>query len=61
MFQNIDYLGITLMLLTKNYKRLARQLVPMGKQIGMTEEEVVAMLRTKARRFTEEDIEQKFK
>jgi hypothetical protein len=60
-FHNIDYLGITFCLLTKNYKRLAKKLVPMGPQIGMTQDELVAMLKTKTRRFTEEEIAMKFK
>lgn len=60
-FHNIDYLGITFCLLTKNYKHLAKQLVPIGSQIGMTQDDLVAMLKTKTRRFTEEEIAIKFK
>jgi hypothetical protein len=59
-FHNIDYLGITFCLLTKNYKHLAKQLVPLGSQIGMSQDELVAMLKTKTRRFTEEEIAMKF-
>ncbi|TVY56580.1 hypothetical protein LSUE1_G010015 [Lachnellula suecica] len=60
-FQNIDYLEITFRLLTKNYAHLAKQFVPMGKQIGMSQAEIAAMLKTKTRRFSEEEIKAKFK
>jgi hypothetical protein len=33
----------------------------MGPQIGMTQDEIVAMLKSKTRRFTEEEIAIKFK
>lgn len=39
---------------------LASCLVPMGEQIGMSQQELADMLRTKTRRFTEEEIQQKF-
>ena len=60
-FHNIDYLGITVCLLTKNYKHLAKQLVPIGSQIGMTQDEIAAMLKKKTRKFTEKEIAVKFK
>lgn len=60
-FHNIDYLMMTLKLVQKDYAYLARCLVPMGEQIDMTMEERAEMLRTKTRRFTEEEIEAKFR
>jgi hypothetical protein len=60
-FQNIDYLEITFRILTKNYEHLAKQLVPMGEQIGMSQTELAEMLRTKTRKFSEEEISAKFK
>ncbi|EKD17679.1 uncharacterized protein L3040_003561 [Drepanopeziza brunnea f. sp. 'multigermtubi'] len=59
-FHNIDYLEITFRLLTKNYMRLAQQLVPIGDQIGMSQAEIAEMLRKKTRRFTEKEIRTKF-
>lgn len=46
--------------MTKDYDKLAKHLVPMGDQIGMSHEELVALLKCKTRRFTEEDIRRKF-
>ncbi|KAM0690620.1 hypothetical protein Q7P36_009388 [Cladosporium allicinum] len=60
-FHNIDYLMMTLKLMQKDYLYLANCLVPMGDQIGMSQQELADMLRTKTRRFTEEEIEAKFK
>lgn len=40
---------------------LASCLVPMGDQIGMSQVEIADMLRTKTRKFTDEDIQRKFK
>lgn len=60
MFQNIDYLEITFRCLTKNYMHLAKQLVPIGKQIGMSQVELAEMLKTKTRKFSEEEIAAKF-
>jgi hypothetical protein len=51
---------ITIRLLRKEYEYLARCLVPIGEQIDMTIEERAAMLRTKTKRFTEEEIRVKF-
>ncbi|KAK2757340.1 hypothetical protein FQN54_004854 [Arachnomyces sp. PD_36] len=59
-FQNIDYFLITLNLMRKNYKLLAERLVPMGEQVGMSNEQLQDLLRSKTRRFTEEDIDVKF-
>ncbi|KAK3696994.1 hypothetical protein LTR37_017701 [Vermiconidia calcicola] len=59
-FYNIDYLTMTIKLLQKDYMYLASCLVPMGDSLGMTQEEIAAMLRTKTGRFTEDDIQKKF-
>lgn len=61
MFHGIDWFEMTVRLLMKDYLYLADRLVPMGDQIGMSRGELAAMLRTKTRRFTEEDIRVKFK
>ena len=60
-FHNIDYLMITFKLMRKDYKHLARCLVPMGSQIGLSIDEIAALLETKTRRFTEAEIQTKFK
>jgi hypothetical protein len=52
---------ITYRLLSKDYDYLARCLVPIGDQIGMTHREIADMLRTKTKKFTEEDIRKKFR
>lgn len=52
---------VTVRLMMKDYKTLARCLVPMGEQIAMSLDERAAMLETKTRRFTEEEIQKKFK
>ncbi|KAI9786022.1 MAG: hypothetical protein M1816_008174 [Peltula sp. TS41687] len=59
-FRNIDYIMMTITLLRKDYNHLAACLVPMGEQIGMSQQELADMLRTKTRRFSEEDIQRKF-
>lgn len=51
---------LTVTLLSKNYEHLARCLVPMGVQMKMTMEERVEMLKRKTRRFTEEEIAEKW-
>ncbi len=61
MFHNIDYLMLTFTLLRKDYLHLADCLVPMGEQIGMSREEVAEMLRSKTRKFSEEEIRVKFR
>ncbi|KAK5127264.1 hypothetical protein LTR08_004472 [Meristemomyces frigidus] len=60
-FHNIDYLMMTVKLLQKDYMYLASCLVPMGEQIGMSQVEIAEMLRTKTRKFGEEEIRAKFK
>jgi len=45
----------------KDYDHLAKCLVPIAQQIKMSHEERVDMLRSKTRRFTEEDIRRKFR
>ena len=55
-FHNIDYNMMTFRLLRKDYLYLADCLVPMGDQINMTRQEIADMLRTKARKFSEEEI-----
>jgi hypothetical protein len=59
-FYNIDYLMITFTVLAKNYMHLARCLVPMGEQMKMTVEERAEMLRRKTRKFSEEEIAEKW-
>ncbi|KAI1379526.1 hypothetical protein F4677DRAFT_442503 [Hypoxylon crocopeplum] len=60
-FHNIDYLEITIRLLLGHYEHLARCLVPIGeRQIAMTIEQRAAMLKRCTRRFSEEEIEEKF-
>lgn len=51
---------MTMKLLQKDYMHLATCLVPIGDQIGMTQQEIADMLQTKTRRFTEDEIRQKF-
>lgn len=60
-FRNIDYLMITVKLLQKDYKHLARCLVPIGSQISMTIEEIATLLETKTCRLTDADIRERFK
>lgn len=60
MFQNIDYLKMTYRILIKDYLYLADCLVPIGDQIGMSRQELANMLRTKTRRFSEQEIQEKY-
>ena len=60
MFYNIDYFMLTITLLSKNYEHLARCLVPMGDQMKLTMEERVEMLQRKTRKFSEEEIAEKW-
>jgi len=60
-FRNIDYLMITARLFCKDYTHLAKCLVPMGDQIGMSIEEIAALLKTKTRPFSEAEIQSKFR
>lgn len=59
-FRNIDYIMITIRLMRKDYKYLAKCLVPMGDQVGMTLDEKAEMLRTKTKRFNDMDVKSKF-
>lgn len=60
-FHDIDYLMMTYSLVTKNYARLARCMVPIGeRQIRMTMEERIAMLKRHTTAFTEEEVRAKF-
>lgn len=60
-FHNIDYIMITVRLMMKDYMTLAKCLVPIGDQIHLTLEERAEMLKKHTRRFTEEEIAEKFK
>jgi hypothetical protein len=51
---------ITYRCLTQDYDALARHLVPMGAQIGMSHAQKMDLLRTKTRKFTAADIQRKF-
>ena len=51
---------MTYRILAKDYLFLANCLVPIGDQIGMSKQEIADMLRSKTRRFTEEEIQEKF-
>ncbi|KAI1416897.1 hypothetical protein F5Y13DRAFT_153278 [Hypoxylon sp. FL1857] len=60
-FHNIDYLEITIRLLLHHYEHLARCMVPIGeRQIKMTIEQRAAMLQRCTRRFSEDEITEKF-
>lgn len=52
---------MTVRLIRKDYMSLASCLVPMGDQVGMSQVEIAAMLRTKTRKFSEEEIAIKFR
>ncbi|KAI9641989.1 hypothetical protein NHQ30_009859 [Ciborinia camelliae] len=60
-FQNIDYIMLFIKLMQKDYAYLAGCLVPTGENIGKSNKELADMLRTKTRKFTEEDIQKKFR
>jgi hypothetical protein len=60
-FHNIDYLMITVRLLMKDYRTLARCMVPIGEeQMSMSMDDRMALLRRHTLRFTEEEIRHKF-
>ncbi|KAI9829180.1 MAG: hypothetical protein M1826_005775 [Phylliscum demangeonii] len=59
-FRDIDSLMMTITLLRKDYARLASCLVPTGDQVGMSRQEIMSMLKSKTRRFSEEEIQRKF-
>ncbi|KGO45061.1 Fatty acid desaturase, type 1 [Penicillium expansum] len=59
-FQNVDYLMLTVNLLRKNYIHLARCMVPIGaEQRAMSLEERADLLRSRTRRFPELHLERK--
>lgn len=61
MFKNIDYIMMTVKLMQKDYMYLAKCLVPIGEeQIRMSLEEKAEMLRSKTRKFSEEEIRAKY-
>lgn len=61
-FADIDYLMLTVTLLRKDYARLAACLVPISEeQARMSQAEIAEMLRTKTRKFSEEEIRVKFR
>ena len=51
---------MTYRILNKDYSFLADCMVPIGDQIGMSKQELADMLRTKTRRFSEEEIQEKY-
>ena len=51
---------MTYRILIKDYLYLADCVVPIGDQIGMSKQELADMLRTKTRRFSEEEIQEKY-
>ena len=51
---------MTYRILIKDYPYLADCMVPIGDQIGMSKQELADMLRTKTRRFSEEEIQEKY-
>jgi hypothetical protein len=59
-FANIDYMMLTVRLLMKDYVYLAKCLVPIGEQVGLSMGERAEMLRRKTRAFSEEEIKAKF-
>ncbi|KAH9845436.1 acylamide-delta3(E)-desaturase [Teratosphaeria destructans] len=60
-FHDIDFFMMTVKLLSKDYGYLADHLVPIGDQVNMSKTEIADMLRTKTRKFTEEEIMHKFR
>lgn len=51
---------MTYRILCKDYVYLANCVVPIGDQIGMSKQELADMLRTKTRKFSEEEIQEKY-
>ena len=51
---------MTYRILRKDYLYLADCLVPIGDQIGLSKQELADILRTKTRKFSEEEIQEKF-
>jgi len=52
---------ISLRLFRKDYGVLADHFVPLGDQRKLSRDEVIAMLRRKTRRFTEAELDAKFR
>lgn len=60
MFRNIDYIEITYRLMRKDYDHLAKRPVPISEeQQCMSHDKIKDMLKTKVRRFGEEQIRKK--
>ncbi|KAI0476323.1 fatty acid desaturase [Xylariaceae sp. FL0804] len=60
-FHDVDYVEITVRLLMHDYDHLARRLVPLGpRQRGMTLAQRADLLRRCTRRFSEDEIREKF-
>lgn len=51
---------MTYRILIKDYLYLADRVVPIGEQLGMSKQELADMLRSKTRRFTEDEIQEKY-
>ena len=51
---------MTYRILIKDYLYLADRVVPIGEQLGMSKQELADMLRSKTRRFSEDEIQEKY-
>ncbi|KAM5344110.1 hypothetical protein ACJ41O_012647 [Fusarium nematophilum] len=60
-FHDIDYFMLTVRLLMKDYRRLAKCMVPIGSQVSLTMDERMQLLRRHTRPFSEDEIANKFK
>ncbi|KAK5110078.1 hypothetical protein LTR62_006323 [Meristemomyces frigidus] len=61
-FHDMDYIMLTIRLLSKDYTYIARRFVPINEeQARMNVAEVEQMLKTKTRKFSEQEIRGKFK
>ena len=61
-FHDIDYIMLTIKLLSKDYPYIAKRMVAISEeQAAMTQKEVEEMLKTKTRQFSEEEIKLKWK
>ena len=62
MFHDIDYIMLTIKLLSKDYTYIAKRFVPISEeQTKMSVEDVEKVLKTKVRRFSKQEIEAKWK
>lgn len=59
-FHNIDYLMVTFRLMIKDYETLAKCMVPLGDQIQLTMEGRIELLKKLTRKFTDEQIKEKY-